>query len=180
MAVENQKLQEYFHFDEADLEANRQGRFSENQQVRLIENDKKIQRKWGWRSIPFLLIALVGPVFALFAGDFFGGNWKVIWGIGWTGLWGGIGLVMLISSLSKSKKLVLAKATGKVKIVMSRSYRASNRTHSSSPRLYVGRHSFDMEETLADILTQGDEYVIYYEKDWDEIVSAELIPHTKV
>ncbi len=115
MAVENQKLQEYFHFDEADLEANRQGRFSENQQVRLIENDKKIQRKWGWRSIPFLLIASVGPVFALFAGHFFGGNWNVIRGIGWNGLWGGIGLVIADQFTFKIQELVLAKATGKVK-----------------------------------------------------------------
>ena len=87
---------------------------------------------------------------------------------------------MLISSLSKSKKLVLAKATGKVKIVMSRSYRASHRTHSLSPRLHIGRHSFDLQESFADILMQGDEYVIYYEKDWDEIVSAELMLHTEV
>src|SRR5258706_1607714 len=173
--MEDQKLKEYFKFDEADLEANRQGRFSEKQQACLIENDKKIQRRWGWRSIPFLLIAGLGPVLALSAGDFFGWDWKIMWGFVWTGLWGGIGLVMLISSLSKTKPLVLAKATGKVNIVRDRSYRSSNHTHISSLRLHIGRQAFDIEEDLVDVMMQGDEYILYYEKDWEEIVSVELV-----
>jgi hypothetical protein len=175
MAMQEQQLTAYFKFDEADLQANRQGRFSEKQQARLIENDKKIQRRWAWRSIPFLLIAGIGPFAALSAGDFFGWGWKIMWGFVWTGLWGGIGLVMLASWLSKTKPLVLAKATGKVNFVRNRSYRASHNTHSSSLRLHIGRHAFDIEEDLAGVMMQGDEYIVYYEQDWEEIVSAELV-----
>jgi hypothetical protein len=177
--MEDQKLKEYFRFDEADLEANRNGRFSENQQARLIENDKKIQRRWGWRSIPFLLIAGIGPAAALGPGDFFGWGWKIAWGLVWTGLWGGIGLVMLISALSKTKPLVLAKATGKVNIVRDRSYRSSTHTRGSSLQLHIGRHAFDMDEELVDIMMQGDEYIVHYEKDWNEIVSAERVSNSK-
>src|SRR5262245_57118124 len=107
--MEDRKLKEYFKFDEADLEANRRGEFSEKQRARLIENDKKIQRRWGWRSVPLFLIAGIGPVAAFSAGDFFGWGWKIMWGFVWTGLWGGIGLVMLLSFLSKPKPLALAK-----------------------------------------------------------------------
>src|SRR5689334_14598597 len=124
--MDDQKLEQYFNFDQADLEANRQGRFSEQQQVRLIENDKKIQRRWGRRSIPFLLLGALGPVLALSPGDFFGWTWKILWGFVWTGIWGGIGLLMLGSWLSKPKPLVLAKATGKVNIARDRTYRSSN------------------------------------------------------
>jgi hypothetical protein len=106
---------------------------------RLVKNDKKVQRRWGWRAIPFLLIAGIGPFAALSAGDFFGWGWKIMWGFVWTGLWGGIGLAMLLSWLSKTKPLVLAKATGKVNFVRNRSYRASHNTHSSSLRLHIGR-----------------------------------------
>ena len=179
MTMEEQKLEEYFKFDAADLQANREGRFSEKQQARLIENDKKIQRRWGWRSIPFLLIAGVGPVLALAAGDFFGWGWKIMWGFVWTGIWGAIGLAMLLSSLSKTKALVLAKAAGKVNFVRNRSYRASHNTHSSSLRLHVGRQAFDMQEDLVEVMLQGDEYIVYYEEDWEEIVSAERVSNTE-
>jgi hypothetical protein len=179
LTMEDQKLKDYFKFDEADLEANRNGRFSESQQVRLIENDRKIQRRWGWRSIPFLLIAAIGPVAALGSGDFFGWSWKIMWGFVWTGVWGGIGLAMLISSLSKQKPLVLAKATGKVNIVRDRSYRSSTHTHNSWLELHIGRHVFDMDEELVDIMMQGDEYIVYYEKDWDEIISAERVSNSQ-
>jgi len=179
MTMEDQKLREYFKFDDADLDANRKGQFSEKQRTRLIEADRKIQQRWGWRSIPLFLIAAVGPFAAVSAGDFFGLGWKIIWGFVWTGVWGGIGLVMLISSLSKTKQLVLAKATGKVNIVRDRRYRSSTRTHNTSLQLRIGRHSFDAEEALTDLMMQGDEYIVYYEKDWDEIISAEFVPNIK-
>ena len=169
IVMEDQKLEAYFKFDEADLETNRQGRFSEKQQARLIENDRKIQRKWGWRSIPLFLVAGVGPIMAISSGDFFGWGWKISWGLVWTGLWGGIALIMLLSFLSKPKKLVFAKTTGKVNIG------TDAHTRSTSLRLHIGRHGFDIEEDILDAMTQGAEYTIYYEKDWDEIVSAELV-----
>ena len=173
--MEERKLEDYFKFDEFDLEANRNGRFSEKQRTRLIENDKKIQRKWGWRSIPLFLIAGVGPVAALSAGDFFGWGWKIMWGCVWTGIWGGIGMVMLLSYLSKPKALVLANATGKVNIVRDRTYSSSTHSHSDSLELHIGQHSFDADDDLAGIMMQGDEYNVYYERDWNEIVSAERV-----
>ena len=168
--MQDPKLKAYFKFDESDLEANRQGDFSEPQRARLIENDKKIQRRWGLRSIPFFLVAAVGPVLAFVGGDFLGWGWKITWGLVWTGLWGGIASIMLLSFLSKPKKLVLAKTKGKINIVKNR--------RSDSLQLHINRHLFDVEDELANIMMQGDEYIIYYEKDWDEIVSAEFVPST--
>jgi len=173
--MEDPKLEAYFKFDESDLEANRQGRFSEKQQARLIANDRKIQRKWGLRSIPFFLIASFG-IFAAFAGKNMGLDWILTWLLGWTGIWGGIGLLMLLSFLSKPKKLVFAKTTGKVNIASDRSYSSPNRrTGTTALRLHVGRRGFDILEDIGDVMTQGAEYTIYYERDWEEIVSAELV-----
>lgn len=75
---------------------------------------------------------------------------------------------MLLSFLSKPKKLVLAKTKGKINIVRNR--------RSDLLQLHINRHLFDVEDALADIMMQGNEYIIYYEKDWDEIVSAEFVP----
>src|SRR4029453_6186338 len=44
MTIEDKKLREYFKFDDADLDANRKGQFSEKQRMRLIEADRKIQQ----------------------------------------------------------------------------------------------------------------------------------------
>src|SRR5689334_3836409 len=112
--MEDQKLKDYFKFDEDDLYANRMGRFSERQQSRLMTNDKVIQKRFGWYSIPFFLIAAIGPYTAASAGDFFGWVWIITWGFVWTGLWGAIGVILIASSLSKQKKLVLEKAQGRV------------------------------------------------------------------
>lgn len=170
--MEDPKLEAYFQFDQSDLQANRDGQFSERQRTRLAENDRRIQRRWGLRSIPFLLIAALGPVLAFGPGDFFDWSWKFLWGVVWTGIWGAIGLVMLGSFLSKPKQMVLARASGKVNI-------APDRTYRSALRLHIGRHAFDALDDIADVMMQGDEYIVYYERDWEEIVSAERVVEAK-
>jgi len=57
-----QKLQAYFHFDTADLTANRTGQFSARQQTRLKAEDQGA-RKWGVIGGFFmLLVTAIGPL----------------------------------------------------------------------------------------------------------------------
>ena len=48
--------------------------------------------------------------------------------------------------------------------------------------LHIGGKEFSVDEGLADVMMQGDEYIIYYDMDNDEIgniLSAELISKAK-
>ncbi len=82
---------------------------------------------------------------------------------------------MLVSGLSKTKPLVLSKAKGKINLVRDTTYSTTTHTHSHQLELHIGRHSFDVEDDLAEIMMQGEEYIVYYERDWEEIVAAELL-----
>ena len=39
--MQEQKLMNYFKFDEADLQANRNGQFTDKQKARLVKEDKR-------------------------------------------------------------------------------------------------------------------------------------------
>ena len=66
--LKQQTLQEYFKFDASDLQANRNGQFTEKQKARLAKEDKS--DKTGslvWGGV-LLLIAAVGLIIAIVAG----------------------------------------------------------------------------------------------------------------
>ncbi len=161
----DQQLMNFFKFDQADLIANQNGQFTEKQKVRLLQEDKKLKGKARLHSIPFLLIAVTGPFTAIAPKGFFGWGWVLTWGLVWTGLWGAIGLFMFLGSLGKPQPLVLAKTKGHVRIV--------------NYQIRIGHRSFDVEGNPEDVLIQGNEYIVYYEKNWEEIVSAERISTTQ-
>ncbi len=73
----------------------------------------------------------------------------------------------------------LAQVRGRVNIVRRESYSSQNHTTSVYHELHIGGQEFSVEEDLADVLMQGDEYILYYVDGTDEILSAELVARAK-
>ena len=178
-----QQMMDYFKFDQADLEANQRMQFTEKQKAHIISDDKS-DRTWGRvGGIGLLLIAAVGffgAVFAIIADNDWG--FRIGFGLGfgciWPLVWGGLGFGILSSAFSKHE-FVLAKVQGRVNIVREESYSSSSHSTTISHELHIGGKEFSVEDDLANVMMQGDEYILYYIADSNEILSAELISKAK-
>ncbi len=175
----DQQLMNYFKFDAADLYANRNGQFTDQQKARIIQEDKSSRassRGWG---IFLMLIGLLGLVIAIVAG-IASNDWgfRIGFGIGfgliWPVVWGGLGFLMAQDSFTKHD-FKLACVQGRANLVAHESYSSSSHTTTVSHELHIGGHEFDVEEDAADVIMQGEEYVIYYVDSTDEILSAEQV-----
>jgi len=167
----------------ADLSANENGQFTEKQKERIFEEDKS-NRTWSRVGGGVtLFIAAIGIFGALIAGigDQDPG-FRISFGIGlgviWPLIWGGIGVALIKNSFSKHE-FKLSKVQGQVNIVRSESYSSEHHTTSVYHELHIGGQEFNVEEDLADVMMQGDEYILYYIADSDEILSAELVSKAK-
>lgn len=172
--MEEQKQKEYFKFDDADLQINRTGQFSERQIAAL----KQAQREFGsgmrWTAIPFLLSAVLGIVSAIL-GRSLGWGWILIWGVGWTLIWGLIGWGFVEGSFTKGK-LRFAKVQGRIKIASKEGvFNFKLRKASIWSDLLVGKQRFEVKTDLNQLFTRGDEYIVYYEKGSKSIVSLEFV-----
>ena len=176
------KLMDYFKFDQDDLYANENGQFTGKQKERLFKEDKS-NRKWGRiGGIVLLFIAAIGIWGAIIAGigdpdPGFRIGFGIGFGVIWPLIWGGIGVALIKNSFSKHE-FKIAKVQGRVNIVRSESYSSEHHTTSVYHELHIGGHEFSVEEDLADVMMQGDEYILYYIADSDEILSAELVGKT--
>ncbi len=86
--MEDPKLMSYFKFDEADLQANRNGQFTEKQKARLSTEDKS-SRKWSLiGGLGLLFIAAIG-VAAAVAGWIGDSDWgfRIGFGLGFGCIW---------------------------------------------------------------------------------------------
>ena len=175
----NQQLMDYFKFDQADLIANQRGQFTTKQSEQIIRDDKSDRS--GSRVLGIILIfigaiGLGGAVLAVVNDQ----NWgfRIGFGLGfgciWPLIWGGIRYIMLSSSFGRHE-FVLAKVQGRVNIVRQESYSSSSHTTRISHELHIGGKEFDVEGNIADVLMQGDEYILYYIADTNKIVSAEWV-----
>ena len=175
----DQQLMDYFKFDQADLIANQNGQFTEKQRARIFKEDTS-DRTWGRvGGIGLLLIAAIGffwAVAAIITDDDWG--FRIGFGIGfgciWPLVWGGLGFGLLSSSFSKHE-FVLAKVQGRVNIVRRESYSSQHHTTHVYHELHIGGQEFSVQEDLADVMMQGDEYILYYIANSSEIMSAELV-----
>lgn len=181
--MQDPKLMAYFKFDEADLQANQNGRFTEKQKARLDAEDKST-RKWSLiGGLGLLFIAAIGLAGAIF-GWINDSDWgfRIGFGLGfgciWPLIWGGLGWVALSNSFSKHE-FKLARVQGRVNIVRRESYSSEHHTTSIYHELHIGGQEFSVEEDLADVMMQGDEYILYYIQDMQEIMSAELVSAAK-
>ena len=89
-------------------------------------------------------------------------------------MWGGIGYSMMADSFTKHN-FTLARVQGRANIVRNESYDSSDHTTNISHELHLGGHEFTVPEDAADVLIQGDEYILYYVDSTDEILSAEHV-----
>jgi hypothetical protein len=175
-SMSNPQLMDYFKFDQTDLEANRNGRFTEKQRQRLVQEDKS-NRTWSRvGGLGLLLIAAIGffgAVFAVIMDDDWG--FRIGFGLGfgciWPLIWGGLGYALISSSFAKHQ-FVLARVQGRVNIIRTESHGSDHTTHINY-ELHIGGQEFNVQSSLADVLMQGDEYILYYIADSDEILSAE-------
>jgi len=180
----DQQVMDYFKFDAADLEANRNSRFTDKQKARLAKEAKAAKTLGIIIGGVLMLIGLGGLAGAItgWIGD---SDWEFRIGFGlgfgciWPLVWGGIGWGILQGSFSK-RELKLAKVQGPVNIVkVERTSHGRDHTSYYVHELHVGGQSFDVQGNLADIIMQGDEYVFYYIDGSDEIMSAELVSKAK-
>jgi MFS family permease len=173
----DQALMDYFKFDMADLNANQHGQFTEKQKSRIFTEDKS-SRTWsrlGGFGLMFIgAIGFAGAVAGWIADSDWG--FRIGFGIGfgviWPLIWGGIGAALVKSSFSKHE-FKLAKVQGRVNIVRRESYSSEHHTTSIYHELHIGGQEFNVQEDMADVLMQGDEYILYYIADSSEILSAE-------
>ena len=183
----DQKLMDYFKFDQGDLTANKNGQFTDPQKARLVKEDKR-DRTGSLIGGGFLfLIALVGIVIAVVAGmadpDW---GFRIGFGLGfgciWPLCWGGVGYLILNRAFAKFQ-VQLKRALGPVNIIKAErtststdSDGFSHTSHYFVYELHVGGQSFDVDSSLADIMMQGDTYAVFYtEGSENDILSAELI-----
>ena len=173
------KLQEYFNFTQNDLQANRQGRVTENQQARV---KGKVQR-FNSRILIFLALLLflsVGVFFVVHMVSSGGGSSN---GLPVTAFLGpGITIIVLIvfmaSRTNQKNDFSLQKAEGTVNFVwVERRIMNQDQTGyktEKSLQMQVGGVSFNVSKNLMDILNQGDNVRFYYTGGGD-IVSAEFV-----
>jgi len=191
--MSNLELRNYFEFDEGDLAANRAGRLSEEQSLKIAEAESGANQIFFWAGVVFILMALA----------FSYGLFKPAVEVGWTiastsdlvdsaiGLvviWGILGFLAVGSfRLSKSKMdSSVQKVEGKVNFVKVEK-RVPN-SSSNGPKyrteeqyeLRVGRVAFEnVEEELLNTIEEGDTYAFYYTKDTKDILSCEFISKGK-
>ncbi|HVN15074.1 MAG TPA: hypothetical protein VMT73_04985 [Anaerolineales bacterium] len=183
----DQQLMGYFNFDQTDLQANRNGQYTEKQKARLLKEDKRDRIGSVLGGGFLLLIGLVGLAIAIAAGiadpDW---GFRIGFGFGfgcvWPLVWGGLGISIMSRGFSKFQ-VKLMRAMGPVNIL--KVERTSSHTDSDGfthtshyfvYELHVGGKSFDVKDELADIIMQGDTYAFYYtEGSENEILSAELL-----
>ena len=175
----DQQLMGYFKFDQEDLYANQNGRFTDKQMARIIQEDKSDRtssRLWG---ILLMLIGLGGLAGAIAAGiatpDWgfrigFGLGFGVIWPL----VWGGIGFMLAKDSFSKHD-FKLAMVQGRANIVRRESYNSEHHTTNVYHELHLGGHEFSVQEDMADVIMQGDEYILYYVDGTNKILTAEQV-----
>jgi hypothetical protein len=181
--VEDEKLKEYFKFDEADITVNRGGSLTEKQKIRIIA-ELNADRKGRTRFAYFMFfLAAIGVMIAV-------GIWfvpassmglRIGFGLGfglvWPAMYGFMGMVFLPSP--SYMELGLASETGRVNIIKVQSQNSNTHTTSTRYDLYIGNRRFLVDPKIGSILIQGDEYTVYYLKNSNKIVSAEFVSRGK-
>ena len=118
--MEDPKLKAYFQFDESDLQANRNGQFTEKQKARMTKDEKSGGIGYNLGAYLFIFIALIGVCVALASALPFirSANFlpmlPFVLGFGciWPLVWGGFGVRGLFASNSSKSQFSLAKVQG--------------------------------------------------------------------
>lgn len=178
---------DYFKFTEEDLQANRNGKFSEAQKQKYSV-DQKVSFKLGVRKTVccgFIAFGLLGgAAYMYIAHKVTGNNGGIPVSMIVGGIIALIVTIFLFRSLFVKHQFKLAKAEGPVNIIKAERTStdtdlADGMSHTSpyfAYELHIGGEEFDVDEDLADVMMQGDTYAIYYSEGSEiDILSAELI-----
>ena len=174
----DQQLMDYFKFDQADLEANRAGQFSEKQRARIFKedtSDRSGSRIFGGVLLFIGAIGFCGALFAIINDPDWGFRigFGLSFGVLWPLIWGGLGWMIMMNSFSKHE-FILASVQGPANIVRGERTGSDHTTHIYH-ELHIGGQEFNVEANLADVMMQGNQYILYYIKDSSEILSAEEV-----
>jgi hypothetical protein len=191
--MDDQALRDHFHFDEADLNANRNGWLSEKQQKTLLA-EAKSSRRIGivgglGCGVLFLGIASIFPIVFIPMGLVLLQNHETGGAIGsfigagvWALIWGGIGCVGIFfamkSIFADSSKVsgLLKSVTGPINLVGVQRRTGGQHPHTYvQHELHIGEEEFDVEKEIAGHMMQGDVYAIYYIEGEDKIMSLEWL-----
>jgi hypothetical protein len=190
------KLQNFFNFDQSDLVANQNGKFSAKQERRLKEIEKNTSKTFRFIGIGLILLNLciVGGIISntLAEGfsfstasteDIFGVIIAIVFPTFILGAF-----VWFMFWVSSSKAVYsLKKVQGEinfVKVEKQESYKSVSGSTSyrtvQKYELRVGQTKFhDVAEELLNLIKVGDTYIFYYIKDTKDILSCELIKESK-
>lgn len=181
--MQDQALRNYFRFDEADLDANRNGRLSEKQKKNLIQENKSSKRFGiGCGVGAGLLLFAVASIFpfvfipigmaSLQKQETSAATGSFIAAAAWALVWGGIGLAVIIigikSAFKDRSKVLLKNVTGPVNLIGVQRRSGGEHPHTYiAHELHIGREEFDVSETVAGSMMQGDIFTVYYIQEMD-------------
>ena len=171
------QIRGYFSFDEEDVFANRNGRFSKKQKKKLEEVDQ-----WTTRFILIIaIVVLLGAVWSILATVKSGDSWSdwilpviLLVIAGW-----------LFSGARNNVDDKVEKTEGVVSFVKVESKTGSitdseiDRTTVHSYEMHVGGVRFDNVNPALIEYMQGEIYAVYYTNSTRQILSVESIPNGK-
>lgn len=172
--AKNERLQEYFDFTESELEENRQGRVTEDQDLIIKEKTQQYNN----RAIAVVLI-LLAVIFVVILNSTSGvKDFSIMEALTFPLIIAGGVVVFLIHRTALRNDYSVKKVEGKVNFVWveerSRGSGKTDYTTVSRFKMRVGGVSFNVSEDLMDIIDQGDNVRFYYTSGGD-IVSAEFV-----
>ena len=174
--MENQKLKEYFEFNEADLSANRNGRLSAKQLRKMKDQQIGGWKSSRWMGLIFLAVALVGVAAGVRAVTVAGMKMieRIVFGLAlglfWPSVWGSLGWKLINPAATTSPEdLVPVSVRGPVEIIEYETGGGGNYM------LSIGGLEFDVYDNMSEILQNGDECAVYYLEELEQILSVEFI-----
>jgi hypothetical protein len=180
--MSDQQLMDYFDFDTDDLYSNQNNRLTEKQRQRLTALEKSRRRTSTGLGIFLMLLGLGGPIIAIVAGlsnddPGFRIGFGIGFGLVWPVVWGGIGYLMVKSARQKRPREV-ASVRGRANILARESQHRDSDGRTTTRvfhELHIGGQTFGVNRSIADVIFQGDEYILYYVAATRDILSVEPI-----
>lgn len=176
--MQDQKLSEYLKFDEVDLASNRKGQLTEKQKARIAAELISERTRKTIFAIFLFFLAAVGLVIAVGAW-ILNSSWglRIGFGLGFGVVWPLVYVFFAFMVLPESfnTQLELDNVRGRTELIRTES--RDSRTHASHIRhfLQVGGRRFVVDWKLAEAITAGEEYIFYFLKNSQKIISAERI-----
>jgi hypothetical protein len=178
------ELEKILDFDEADLNANRNGSLTERQKTKLTKDEKST--KWLFWILAIVLFATALSPWLLLLNSVVSGTYdwpysrtptNYIGPVVWTILWGYCALGSVHATKDKYNYKLL-KVQGNINFI-NNTWGDTHGKRGDNFELHVAKKKFeDIDLRLVDAMGPGDEYAIYYLNDTPLgriIVSAELL-----